>query len=81
MLRKDWRNFLVTEDEAEELEQAFILFEEDDGSKNYDLCKGVFSSLEVAKEYAEAISGKEPLYIADYKEYVNGNYDYIYVIK
>lgn len=78
MLRKNWRDYEVTAEQAEEMEKAFIVFEEEDGNqKNYDLCVGIFSDLEVAKEYAEAVERTEKLYIANYNDYIGGNYDYL----
>lgn len=77
-LRKDWRSYLINESEAENMDNAYIVFEEDEeGTKNYDLCKGIFTDLEVAKEYAEAMNGKEKNYVANYKDYMDGNYDYL----
>lgn len=79
-LRKNWRNYLLTSEQAEEMEVAYILFEEDkNGTKNYDLTKGIFSELDVAIEYAEAIKDEEKQYVANYKDYVDGNYDYLYI--
>lgn len=77
-LRKDWRIYEVSWSEAENMDKAYIVFEEDEeGKKNYDLCKGIFTDLEVAKEYAEAITRKEKNYVSNFKDYVEGNYDYL----
>ena len=82
MLRKDWRNFLISADEAEEKEAGYIVFEEDEkGNKIYDLCKGIFSNLEVAKEYDEAlnedVAEENKNYATNYMDYINGSYDYL----
>lgn len=88
MLRKNWRDFLISSKDLEEYEEAgilgnlFIVFEEDpEGKKNYDLSMGVFSDVSVAIEYAQAIINKENLYVANYENYYNGNYDYISVFE
>lgn len=79
-LRKNWRDYLVTTEQAEEMEQTYIVFEEDSPKgKHYDLTKGIFSDLDVSIEYAEAIKDEEKQYVANYKDYVDGNYDYLYV--
>ena len=78
-LRDNWREFLA--ENAASNSDAYIVFEEDDGKKNYDLNKGVFNDLEVAKEYAQAIFVDENIYIARFSEYVSGNYDYLYEVK
>ena len=83
-LRKDWRDYLLTANEAEEAEVAQIVFEEESGEKNYDLCVGIFSDLEVAKEYASELNKKanenNKKYVANYRDYVAGNYDYLQVM-
>lgn len=79
MLRKNWRNYLVNGDEVE---VAYIVFEEDSQKpKMYDLCQGVFSNLEVAKEYAESIHTNEDLFVANYNDYMSGNYNYLYEVR
>lgn len=80
-LRKDWSDFLISADEAEELEEAYIVFEEEASDKHYDLCFGLFSDLEVAKEYASELNKKanenNKKYVANYRDYVAGSYDYL----
>lgn len=79
-LRKNWRDYLLTCQQAEELDAAYIVFEEcEDGSKTYDLTKGIFTDLDVAIEYAEAIKDDEKQYVSTYKDYIVGTYDYLYV--
>lgn len=73
---------LEEREEKEDLDNLYIVFEEDQtGSKNYDLTKGVFNDFEVAKKYAEDIHQKEDLFIAEYKKYIEGNYDYLYEVR
>lgn len=80
-MRKDWENYLLTANEAEEAEVAYIVFEEESDEKHYDLCAGIFSDLEVAKEYANELNKKADSgcekYVANYSDYVNGSYDYL----
>lgn len=78
-MRKNWRDYIVITEKADK--NSFIIFEEDfTGTKNYDLIKAIFSNLDVAIEYAKEIVSKEPLYIAEYQSYINGNYNYIKTI-
>lgn len=69
--------------EAEEAVGIFdivCVFEEQDASKplkTYDLLSGVFDNLDEAKKYAEEMQDEEPLYIARYTDYMNGNYEYL----
>lgn len=66
------------------IEKGFIVFEEDDNpkhAKTYDLCAGVCATLEDAKAYADAIHRSEAIYVADYAEYMSGNYNYLYEVK
>ena len=80
-MRNNWRDYLLTVDEAEEKENAYIVFEEYEDDKNYDLGFGIFSELYVAKEYAESLNKyadeKNKKYVAKYKDYVNGSYNYL----
>ncbi len=80
-LIKDWRDFLITAEEAEELDEAYIVFEEYAPDKNYDMCFGIFKSLQIAKDYAAELNKKanddNEKYVANYKDYVAGNYDYL----
>lgn len=77
-LRKNWRDYDITDNEPETYEQAFILFEDDDEGKYYDLCRGIFTDLDVAIEYANEIKEDEKLYIADHKEWLRGEYHILY---
>ena len=79
-LRKNWRDYDITLSDEEVKNDGFILFEEYT-NQNYDTCKGVFSDLEVAKEYGEAIHDDVTLYVAKYSDWVSGSYDYLYEIK
>lgn len=61
----------------------YILFEEPINKKGYektyDLDIGVYDTLEEVEKYAEFYFDrtKEDLFVADYENYINGNYDYI----
>lgn len=57
----------------------FVVFEEDNGKKNYDLTIKVCDTLEEAKEIAEYHfnRGKGDIFVADYDAYMDGNYDYL----
>lgn len=79
-LRKNWRDYDITDKEPETYKQAYILFEDYNDGKYYDLCHGIFSDLDVAKEYADAIKEDEKLYIADHKEWLKGEYHILYEI-
>ena len=82
-LRKNWRDYDITGADEEVKADGYVLFEEYHG-QYYDTCKGIFSNLEVAKEYGEAIhetDSAEPLYVAKYSDWTEGNYDYLYEIK
>ena len=84
---KDWKKYNITLDVDEmlengEIKQAFIVFEEEADSKTYDLCKGIFSDLAVAKEYADELNRFESdesckNYVADYSDYIAGSYNYL----
>ena len=79
-MRKNWRDYLVKAEEDQKV--AFVVFEEDsEAGKAYDLVKGIFSDLEVAKEYADSIHNEEDIFVADYADYVEGNYDYLYEVR
>ena len=55
-MRKNWRDYLITNYENAYKIEAYVVFEENENEqKNYDLCHGVFSDIEVAKEYADDI--------------------------
>lgn len=80
-LRKDWRDFLISADEAEELKEAYIVFEEYAPNKTYDMCFGIFKDLQVAKDYAVEMNKRaneeNKKYVANYRDYVAGSYDYL----
>lgn len=64
----------------ENTDNLYILFEEDpEGTKNYDLSRGIFEGLENAKAAlkSEKAYNKEPVFIAKYNDYMEGNYNYI----
>lgn len=79
---KNWREYEVSYDKADEMIEEgatlYAVFEEDpEGTKTYDLCKGVFTDLAVAKDYASRIAGSDEIHVADYAAYMEGNYDYL----
>lgn len=80
-LRKNWRDYLISAADAEEMESSYIVFEEEANDKHYDLCAGVFNDLQVAKEYADELNKRaddsNKKYVANYKDYAAGNYDYL----
>lgn len=78
-MRKNWKDFYATNEEMEAMEKdLFVVFEEDpEGKKHYDLQLAVFTDLDVAKEYAVWMEDKEKLYVARFKDYSEGNYDYL----
>lgn len=57
----------------------FIVFEEYDSRKNYDLtikvCDTLSEAVDVAKYHFER--GNEDIFIADYDAYMSGSYDYV----
>lgn len=78
-MRKNWRDYLITNYENAYKIEAYVVFEENENEqKNYDLCHGVFSDIEVAKEYADDIFTTEIIYVAKAKDYFNGDYNYLY---
>lgn len=79
------KNILKYKIDAEQAEEqgGFVVFEEYAPEKNYDLTFGIFSDLEAAKAYADEIQRNdfEPKYVADFKAYTLGDYDYLYIAK
>lgn len=79
------KNILKYKIDAEQAEEqgGFVVFEEYAPEKNYDLTFGLFSDLEAAKAYADEIqrNDSEPKYVANYKDYVDGDYNYLYSAK
>lgn len=79
------KNILKYKIDAEQAEEqgGFVVFEEYAPEKNYDLTFGIFSDLDAAKAYADEIqrNDSEPKYVANYKDYVDGNYNYLYSAK
>jgi hypothetical protein len=59
--------------------ESYAVFEEDDGKrpKGYDLFQDRFEKLEDAKAYVAADHRDEKLYIAEYHDYMFGDYDYL----
>jgi hypothetical protein len=82
MKLKDIKKYKIDLEQAEE-NGGFIVFEEYEDGKNYDLAFGLFSDLEAAKAYADEIqrNDSEPKYVANYKDYVAGDYNYLYSAK
>jgi hypothetical protein len=79
---KDVKKYKIDFEQAEET-GGFIVFEEYEDWKNYDLTFGLFSDLEAAKVFADEIQrgDKEQKYVADFKAYTLGDYDYLYIAK
>lgn len=79
------KNILKYKIDAEQAEEqgGFVVFEEYAPEKNYDLTFGIFSDLDAAKAYADEIqrNDSEPKYVANYKDYVDGDYNYLYSAK
>ena len=79
------KNILKHKIDAEQAEEkgGFVVFEEYAPEKNYDLTFGIFSDLDAAKAYADEIqrNDSEPKYVANYKDYVDGDYNYLYSAK
>lgn len=79
------KNIFKYKIDAEQAEEqgGFVVFEEYAPEKNYDLTFGIFSDLEAAKAYADEIqrNDSEPKYVANYKDYVDGDYNYLYSAK
>lgn len=82
MKLKDIKKYKIDLEQAEE-NGGFIVFEEYEDGKNYDLTFGLFSDLEAAKAYADEIqrNDSETKYVADFKAYTLGDYDYLYIAK
>lgn len=82
MKLKDVKKYKIDLEQAEET-GGFIVFEEYEDWKNYDLTFGLFSDLEAAKVFADEIQrgDKEQKYVADFKSYTLGDYDYLYIAK
>lgn len=79
------KNILKYKIDVEQAEEqgGFVVFEEYAPGKNYDLTFGLFSDLEAAKAYADEIqrNDSETKYVANYKDYVDGDYNYLYSAK
>lgn len=84
-MKKEYEQHYITSKQVEDMEDTsglFAVFEEDsDKPKMYDLTKGIFDDFETAKEYAEAIHDKEDIFVANYNDYVNGNYNYLHEVR
>ena len=79
---EDVKKYKIDLEQAEET-GGFIVFEEYEDGKNYDLTFGLFSDLEAAKAYADEIqrNDSETKYVADYADYINGDYNILYCAK
>lgn len=74
----------VSYEQAEKMDDTsglYVVFEEEDNEKTkaYDLCLGIYRSLEKALKARddEQYTRKEKVYVAKYDEYIDGNYNYI----
>lgn len=84
-----YRDFYLTTQQADELvekgKDIYVVFEEPNyerglkkgKSKSYDLTQAIFADIEIARKFVESDGGEEPLYIANYADYIAGNYDYL----
>lgn len=75
--KTDFRAHLVNDpDEYEDV--CYAVFEEpydEKGKlKTYDLLRGVFDDLQIAKKYSDTFPES---HVAIYSEYVDGNYNYL----
>lgn len=79
---KNIEKYKIDAEQAEE-QGGFVVFEEYAPEKSYDLTFGIFSNLDAAKAYADEIqrNDQEPKFVSSYKDYVNGDYDYLYSAK
>lgn len=79
---KDVKKYKIDLEQADET-GGFIVFEEYEDWKNYDLTFGLFSDLEAAKAYADEIqrNDSEPKFVADYADYINSDYNILYCAK
>lgn len=74
----------VSYNEVEKMEDTsglYVVFEEEDNekTKGYDLCLGIYRTLESALKARkdEQYTRKDKVYVAKYDEYIDGNYNYI----